>query len=882
MDTSPITTHKDTTSSAEACCKENRTPGQNKNNKRKRHDDEIANPFFRPFAASVIIAAAELVLYLLMEFSQLHPHPANKSHTFVPIAHLPRADLPLIWLDHGVLTRKTALQSGTVLNAELEQVHSDTLQDRASTLVARLAPNGGLYVFERAGDNLYVACVLQTWVSESRVIGQVLGAAYSREDDLQLLLNQRDVAAPARRTPGAFSPTPKKPKDRRGALARMSILPAREALAEDRPDIEASSMVSFRPPNAPPPDVVDEAPILDVDQLRIQYLETLYLSKTSLAYFAKGPLARARNTLMQEKLLNFYRECIISTKKLDLKYKNSVNKIIEFTKSSQQAEGAVKETTKKTSRKKKLGKDVLYPAEEDYVRRCWLERELRHSKIISAQLQAQEQRKLVSDLRTRETKMQILLILEVLALEAGSSKSQGSALSTEAVFKTEEQAEATAAVLAKTPTKPKSKPKSYSSDLETLIDRLCIWHTVGIDEMLDSPEKKDQEARNFSTKKDQLADFCAEAIVPFYASRLPDQCRMIRSKLGGPETSPERPKFALNKSASTSRVPPGAAVQRRPGAVPRKTLERVLSDDRSMRHASPPTLARSATAPLMPKLKRESSEISQRPASRGALHKSVSFSNREIDLHADARVQEAKRRKLVRVAEQKKVLDAAIAALKKPNRIVAAQGLMDEIESRALDTNTRKQSVHVTATPKRPKTRAFGGQEPTLPLTLDVDASDDHMIPSSTARPSGLDHWEPPASAKKRAVLFAIHETPARPYSARHAMPKPVSRLNLPDVVKNYKISSDATLFESTPATSRLRPDLLTYGENTPMRMSKSMRPVLFTPLKKTEVRVEDPFRDAHIIPADAGKAMDRVMGGGGAVEMSVYDALGWNDDYDL
>ena len=65
------------------------------------------------------------------------------------------------------------------------------------------------------------------------------------------------------------------------------------------------------------------------------------------------------------------------------------------------------------------------------------------------------------------------------------------------------------------------------------------------------------------------------------------------------------------------------------------------------------------------------------------------------------------------------------------------------------------------------------------------------------------------------------------------------------------------------------------------MRMSKSMRPVLFTPLKKTEVRMEDAFRDAPIIPAGAGKAMDRVMGGG-ATEMSVYDALGWNDDYDL
>ncbi len=44
---------------------------------------------------------------------------------------------------------------------------------------------------------------------------------------------------------------------------------------------------------------------------------------------------------------------------------------------------------------------------------------------------------------------------------------------------------------------------------------------------------------------------------------------------------------------------------------------------------------------------------------------------------------------------------------------------------------------------------------------------------------------------------------------------------------------------------------------------------------------MEDAFRDAPVIPPEAGKVMDRVMGGA-AIEISVYDALGWNDDYDL
>jgi hypothetical protein len=750
--------------------------------------------------------------------------------------------------------------------------------------VARLAPNGGLHVFERAGTvaDIYITCSLQPWLSESRVIAQSLGTASPEENDMQLLLDQQDLAVPARPPPGAFLRTPKKPQDRRGALARLSILPERHDTAEGQPEIESQIKACSRPPtpvlqNTNAEDSIHLA--LDVDQLRIQYLETLYLSKTSLAYFAKGPLARARTMLLQEKLLNFYRESIISTKKLDLKYRDSANKIIESVKGSRQIDGSVEEYSRKASRKKKMGKDALYPAEEEYVRRCWLEREVRHSKSVTAESQAQEQRKLVSDLRTRETKMQILLILELILLQTAPSIPQAQALSTENVVKTEEQAGDSTPVFAKTPIKSIHKPKNYSSDLETLVDRLCIWHTVGIDDMFISPEKKDQEARNSSGRKDQLGDFCAETIVPFYASRLPEQCKMICRKLGGSETSPQQPKLASTKSTSTTQIPPGAGGQRRPRALPKKTLERVLSDDRSLRHASPPTLVRSATAPLIPRMKRETPETFQRPASRGALYKSVSFSNREIDLHADARVQETKRRKLARVTEQKQELDAAIAALKRPNRTVAAQGLMDEIESRKLESSTRKQSVHITATPRRPKSRSSSHHEPALPP---AHASlDDHTIPSSTARPRRSYQWQPPMSAKKRAVLFAIHETPARLSSSHQVMPKPVSRLNFPGVPKSDNISSDPTLVESTPATDRLRPDLLTQVENTPMRMSKSMRPVLFTPLKKTEVRMEDAFRDAPIIPAGAGKAMDRVMGGG-ATEMSVYDALGWNDDYDL
>ena len=63
------------------------------------------------------------------------------------------------------------------------------------------------------------------------------------------------------------------------------------------------------------------------------------------------------------------------------------------------------------------------------------------------------------------------------------------------------------------------------------------------------------------------------------------------------------------------------------------------------------------------------------------------------------------------------------------------------------------------------------------------------------------------------------------------------------------------------------------------MKMKKSQRPVLFTPMSKADVMIEDVFKDAPEIPEEAGKAMARVMAGGS--EMSIYDSLGWNDDFD-
>ena len=100
--------------------------------------------------------------------------------------------------------------------------------------------------------------------------------------------------------------------------------------------------------------------------------------------------------------------------------------------------------------------------------------------------------------------------------------------------------------------------------------------------------------------------------------------------------------------------------------------------------------------------------------------------------------------------------------------------------------------------------------------------------------------------------------------------------------------------------------------------MKRPRRPVLFTSVKKSELRLDRAFRDAPVIPEQAGRMMDRVMGGKGrgmdqefepcrsdhlitpkgpttagkqklvpenevdVDENDVYAKLGWNDDFDL
>ena len=165
---------------------------------------------------------------------------------------------------------------------------------------------------------------------------------------------------------------------------------------------------------------------------------------------------------------------------------------------------------------------------------------------------------------------------------------------------------------------------------------------------------------------------------------------MLCRKLGGPKTlSPARPPLAKAAITSQTLFKPGAALQRQPPRKPRRTLERVLTDEIS--RSRRPSLSRSATESIVPDLKREMSDtsLSAVPLNRLNLEKSKRYSQREVDLNAVSQAAEARLKKKASVEQE---LKGAIAALKKPNPRMAVKEFVEAAEKRAAESHTRSKS----------------------------------------------------------------------------------------------------------------------------------------------------------------------------------------------
>lgn len=244
-------------------------------------------------------------------------------------------------------------------------------------------------------------------------------------------------------------------------------------------------------------------------------------SQGSLAYFAKGPLSRARSefhldlesNLDMADLIIFLQSLILTTVQIDKKYRETVPKLIEQARNM--AEASDEGTRKKRKLKKmRLGKDALYPHEDECIREWWDSNKPAPAEEDQS-LSASQVNTPVAILRTRETQLQMILIFEILALEmlSNAENRDTSSLPTLPGAESGDQNPSTAV-----PHRRRNK-HNLPVLIDVHADRLTIWQSIASDvqnlvgESQNTLVSQDSQVQQ-QPSSEPLKDFCVDVIVP--------------------------------------------------------------------------------------------------------------------------------------------------------------------------------------------------------------------------------------------------------------------------------------------------------------------------------------------------------------------------------
>ncbi|KAL5118260.1 hypothetical protein ACEQ8H_003770 [Pleosporales sp. CAS-2024a] len=830
--------------------------------------------------------------------------PYDRPATFKPVRVIGRSQLPLTLLD---TTPDENFAANSLFAAHidiLEAGHESGKEsgDAPRILIARYEAKRNLYAIERVQPQVYSTCRLASWL---------------KEKDMSDLWDPSNMQLyPASRQPcqsslgkgewwqhAAVEASHAGPPVKRARMTMMRPVHAPEPT-------KAKALQRFDSPATYEPIAADTIPVLEEqmplpsphEQLELlvqQYLDAVYISKTSLAYFTKGPMARIRNAFTSpeegapptHELVTYLRSMLLTPKASEKKYYEKLPAIIKALprgsySDEELATGAGK--PKKTKKKTKLSREGVYPHEEDFIKKWWTS-DMASGHVGSEETLDQRIRRRIGELRVRETLAQLALMLEVIALEAlGHYKPPADETFPGDETQLQEDAQAKAK-------KRKKKLDDIGLQLDLLLDRLCIWHATEEAGILDFDSKVARhhdgaEGPGKGGASDRLRDFCIEVIIPFYMNRLPEQALMINRKLGGPaHTSP--PKRKAMKPPTTTRK--SGEAKEAEVKKSRRWLARIATESLGSRSRDgiPPSLSRCATdSALISGIKREGSEAAlstipfQRSPSRDNRRSMSHFRHlegRELDLTTPSAAVTAKLKQKQRVEEE---LKDAIAALKKPNRGLAAGGYAEEVERRSIGSSSRwrKQSngtrkvvkdVQVTATPKvGRRTRDVVEQTPSqqhmsnpfarVSTSAGAGASaSDLFIPSSGARQQAMVPGTERRSATGRPVLGQqdVAETPCKAGKTKDLDSGAARRRMFATPTKPTRAGADRVAcpgFESG-----------VKGVGSSCRAARDVAPVA---AGGTGMQ---PFRVAAAVSLMAAAGQDE--------ERSMYASLGWDDDED-
>ncbi|KAL6717964.1 hypothetical protein ACLMJK_004049 [Lecanora helva] len=745
---------------------------------------------------------------------QAHPSfPSTNSQELTPILLLLRSNLPLAYLDFNQHTSNAS--DSKLFSGHVEALEKDTKEDQSilpKVLITQSASDGRLSAVERVQHGIYAICRL-----DSKVTLEVLEGLQAASDETRITRTGQQPVPAGESSNEWWRNAVIQPKDTAGyevGKARSHLVkkgfplclqkPTQKAVEQNSSAERTLQMVETEGEKhmGAVEDIVSQPPEEVLDMIRLQYQEALYASQTPLAYFAKGPLSRARATFHAHGssghdpavLLSFLKSSILTIATMDRKYRETLPNLLKdlpfSTLSGDEGSSLVASSgkTSRKSKKSKLGRNGLYVGEEADIVRWWLGKDKEPAASESVDSCEDVTKIIVHEQRIRETQLQMILILETLALEAAEREFP--------VHPSQILPEDEASDLHKKPKKPK-KPQDLDTLLDLSVDRLSIWQSMSPFEAkkTDTSDTVSSEgmdkAPSISTRNDQLRHFCVDVILPFYGARLPKLTRVLCQKLGGSKNpSPKRPRLA-KAATSTLSQQPRVSLQDEKARRPRRTLERVLTDERSASQRRPPSLLRSATEPMLPRMKREQSETSLSAIPLNKVAVQQRYSQREVDLHAASQATEAKLKQKVRVEQE---LQNAIAALKKPNPRMAVKELVEDSERRTTASRSRKsknpvrnpfaQSVQVMATPSKPRHTNVLASPPQNAVAATALAEVDEVAPSSISRTSdqngntltsstlALKHSQRKYENNKKIVEQTPSKRPAKQSTERHLIAK--------------------------------------------------------------------------------------------------------------
>lgn len=456
---------------------------------------------------------------------------------------LPRSCLPLAYLDIGI-------SNGSGQDSRLFAAHIPALEDAAGDRNPHKPPcvliaecNGrSTYAIERVRRGIYAQCRLSCWVTidhlENLRVPEPTAAAPSKppcshetktwwrplvahKKNGELSQPAQDPGTPSCKKisldlgkPLYITPRPTTPMEETpfAGLGKPASTAATEFEGKAGQDVE-QVLVNRTLQN--PDDLLKS--------VKTQYMESLYRSKASLAYFAKGPLSRARAAFTdndglptsRRQLVDYLRDSIVPLNLLDKKYRETLADLVSEVPDAHISEDERTELVTKfhkairKSKKEKIRKNGLFPQEEVDVLRWWLSHPLSPSICESAELRAEATKAKILEQRARETQLQIILVLEVLALET--------ALPIASVVKVSEDVQGE--VGPNKQRKPK-KQQDLTLLLDLSIDRLCIWQSMTVES--DSSSKKPgdteptliEDLHRRKQNTNHLRDFCVDVVLP--------------------------------------------------------------------------------------------------------------------------------------------------------------------------------------------------------------------------------------------------------------------------------------------------------------------------------------------------------------------------------